>query len=297
MISRDVYIAYPIDQTVDRVWGGMVEYVESALHDAGWNYFDPGDAFTVRQPTPWVPMVNEIARSNAFGVFAFLPMGVPTIGVPVEIERSVQQRQQVVIATDNERSFSLEEYRGLDHVLITGLHEDALDGAVHWLGSRSEQERASSEAEQAEGGSGPSQPLPFVLGPGGRLPRRGYADDAGLDLYVVGNHTIRPGQFVDVPCQLAVELPPWTWGLITGRSSTLRRARILVHSGIIDPGWRGELFAGAVNVGKHDVIVHDGERIAQLILMPNITREFEPVQVDTLSPHPRGQNGFGSTGQ
>lgn len=296
MIPKDVYMAYPIDQAAEPVWLELVEEAERYLLDEGWSIFDPGDAFKVTAPTPWVPLVNETARGSALATFAFLPMGVPSIGVPIEIERSARDGKLVVIASDNHRSFSLEEYRRYENVSMVPLSEEGLREAVAWL-SRQYQEGASRDTGAAAGAPAGTEPLPVVLGLGARLPHRGYADDAGLDLYVVGDHHIQPGEFVDVVCNVRVALPEWSWGLITGRSSTLRRAKILVHSGIIDPGWRGPLFAGAMNVGEHEVVVHDGERIAQLIILPNLTREFTPVSVTELPEHERGEKGFGSTGQ
>lgn len=139
-------------------------------------------------------------------------------------------------------------------------------------------------------------PLPVVIEPGGQLPTRAYADDAGFDLYVAEDTTLYVGQFKDVPMGVRVELPPGVWGFLTGRSSTIRTRGLLVTTGIIDTGWRGPLFAGVQNIGVKAAVVKRGDRIAQLILLPAISALFTPVRVSQLSPSARGENGFGSTG-
>lgn len=127
-------------------------------------------------------------------------------------------------------------------------------------------------------------------------PTRAYSDDAGLDLYVSEFSVIPPHGFVDIPSGIAVEIPTEYWGLLTGRSSTLRKRGLLVNQGVIDPGYRGELFAGVWNLTDFEVTIEQGERLAQLILMPNITPQFELEQVEKLDLHERGTSGFGSSG-
>lgn len=65
--------------------------------------------------------------------------------------------------------------------------------------------------------------------------------------------------------------------------------------GVIDNGYRGELFAGAFNLADVPVVLEVGERVAQLILMP--MRIAPLVEVSELSDSERGTLGFGSTGR
>lgn len=125
------------------------------------------------------------------------------------------------------------------------------------------------------------------------LPVRGYPGDAGLDLFVADSVHVYPGRFVDVPCGVAVDLPAGFWGRITGRSSTLRKRGLLVSEGIIDNGYTGPLFAGVWNLTNQPVVVHRGDRIAQLIIQR--IESWQPVWGE-VEPKDRGVNGFGSTG-
>lgn len=128
------------------------------------------------------------------------------------------------------------------------------------------------------------------------VPMKAYEDDAGLDMHVSERVVIRPGEFKDVPSGISVQLPEGTWGMIQGRSSTLRKRSLLVNPGVIDVGYRGPLFSGCWNLGKETVILEEGERVAQLILIANVTEMVRVVEVDELADHPRGSNGFGSSG-
>jgi dUTP pyrophosphatase len=140
------------------------------------------------------------------------------------------------------------------------------------------------------------QPLPFKLDRPELLPTRAYHDDAGFDLIVAVQTTIFAGQFADIPCGAAVQLPSGVWGLIIGRSSTLRKHRLMVNPGVIDTGWRGQLFAGVWNMGTETFVAPVGMRLAQLIPLGNLAAGLVPTEVDELTESERGTNGFGSSG-
>lgn len=283
-----VYLAYPIDQATPamaELWE-KIEYFKMRLLAEGgvaW-VFDPGDAFTVnpnRHADDRLGTINRAALNNSDLVVAFLPAGVPSIGVPMEIDRARAQGKHVIVFSDSP-SFMLNMPRVQRYSSFT---QEVLYGVAMSV------QNMDPPIEQRQVAD-----LPCVVEDPGYLPRRSYEDDAGLDLIVSETTTIRPGAFADVPCGLSVELPPWAWGLVTGRSSALRKRGLLVHSGVIDAGYRGPLFAGAWNLSEHTVTVKAGERVAQLIVLNNSTRLVEPIAVQGLTPSARGNHGFGSTG-
>lgn len=126
------------------------------------------------------------------------------------------------------------------------------------------------------------------------LPHYSYPGDAGMDLSVVGHHTLNPGESRDLPIGIAVELPSGYWGRITGRSSSLRKRGLFVNEGVIDEGYRGELYAYVSNRNGLPVEVQPGERLAQLIIQPVYQAPAE--WSESLSESERGARGFGSTG-
>lgn len=125
-------------------------------------------------------------------------------------------------------------------------------------------------------------------------PRRALPGDVGYDLFVSERVDVAPYGYAQVPTSVVIELPARIWGMLVPRSSALRRG---LHgmTGIIDNGYRGEMFGGVFNLTPETICIMPGERIFQLILMPMTTLPLE--QVASLSPSERGAVGFGSTGR
>lgn len=125
-------------------------------------------------------------------------------------------------------------------------------------------------------------------------PSQGYPGDAGWDLYTSRDQLLPPGEVTNVHTDISVALPVGHWGFITGRSSTIRNLHVRVENGVIDAGYRGELFVSAWNLNPEPLWLPAHSRIAQLIVIESPT--FWWVEVDALPPTDRGSNGFGSTG-
>ncbi len=132
-----------------------------------------------------------------------------------------------------------------------------------------------------------------VLGPGGRIPTRGFEDDAGWDLYLSKDTYIKSRLQEEVSTDIAVAFPKGWYGHIKTRSSTSARWGVHVSEGVIDAGYRGELFISVYNPQDQDVFIKQGTRIAQLIVLP--VPEITWTRVYELPPSER-DGGFGSTG-
>ena len=293
------YVAYPLDRMPSASAIGVYADITAILNDLRKDAvisttYDPGEAFTVSamtEPNPQIATVNWAAFDAADLVIAFLPREIHSVGVPIEIDRAAMSGKKVVIVADRPVSFMLRYNRPnvllIERGQVGPTNEEAAAQIRTWI-------RANHDLP----GSAELAPLPFTVEEGARLPAPGYPGDAGFDLYVAEKATFLPGEFRDVPCGVAVELPPGVWGMITGRSSTVRTRGLLVTQGIIDTGYRGPLFAGTHNLSAYEeVTVEEGERIAQLILFPNLADVFSPMKVTELNASPRGTNGFGSSGQ
>ena len=128
------------------------------------------------------------------------------------------------------------------------------------------------------------------------LPTRGSEYAAGYDLYAVEGVTIKAHGTAKVGTGLAFELPDDTFAAIFARSglATKQGLRPANCVGVCDADYRGEYIVALHNDTDHAVGISEGERIAQMVLMPFIPMEFE--KVTALSDTVRGKNGFGSTG-
>ena len=106
-----------------------------------------------------------------------------------------------------------------------------------------------------------------------------------------------PGKSALVPTGVALELPPFTVGLVYARSglATKRGLAPANKVGVIDCDYRGELLVALYNQSAEEQTVLPGERIAQLVVTPYIPAEFE--ETEALSETQRGEGGFGSTGR
>lgn len=129
---------------------------------------------------------------------------------------------------------------------------------------------------------------------GAVAPAFAYTGDAGMDLATKGEHRLLPGDRMDVPTGVAIELPGGYYARLVGRSSTLRKRGLFVFEGIIDQGYRGPLFIYCENKTNVPVVIPDGARIAQLIVTPIVQPELQ--KVEELGGSDRGSNGFGSSG-
>lgn len=128
-----------------------------------------------------------------------------------------------------------------------------------------------------------------------KLPYYGSADAAGADLCSVETVTIAPGETVLVHTGLSMELPQGYGGFIFARSglATKRGLAPANKVGVIDADYRGEVLVALYNQGKEPQTLEQGERIAQLVLLPAPQAGF--IEAD-LTDTARAAGGFGSTG-
>ena len=122
---------------------------------------------------------------------------------------------------------------------------------------------------------------------------------AGADLYaaIEKQVSVASGETVFVPTGIALEIPKGFVGLICARSGLACKKGLAPANkvGVIDSDYRGEIMVALYNHSAETVTVAAGDRIAQLLLVPYLTAEFDETQ--TLSDTARGSGGFGSTGK
>jgi len=77
--------------------------------------------------------------------------------------------------------------------------------------------------------------------------------------------------------------------------SSISKAGLTQMGGVFDAGYRGEYNTHLVNLGNEPYTVEEGDKVAQLVIVPVVIAEIE--EADTLSDSSRGMGAFGSTGR
>lgn len=131
------------------------------------------------------------------------------------------------------------------------------------------------------------------------LPVRAHNGDAGYDLTAtrITTEINECGQLTLVyHTDIAIELPEGYFAVLVPRSSIANKSLMLTNCiGVIDNGYRGEImgkFRSTTDVVP--AVYKEGERFAQLIILPSIT--FDVEEAETLTETDRGEGGYGSTG-
>lgn len=132
-----------------------------------------------------------------------------------------------------------------------------------------------------------------------KLPFRATAGSAGADLFacIEQDVVLEPGERILIPTGIAIELEkPECGAFIFPRSSVSYKSGVSLANcvGVIDSDYRGEIKVPLINHSDRQFVVHNGDRIAQLVIIPVIIPDF--TETDSLNDTTRGAGGFGSTG-
>ena len=120
---------------------------------------------------------------------------------------------------------------------------------------------------------------------------------AGFDFYAAidSPRYIGPGDWVEIPFGIAMEIPPGYELRIRSRSGLAFKHKLIAYHGLVDSDFRGELSVLLHNAAYDKYVVQPGERIAQGVISKYDIANF--ILTDELSETARGENGFGSTGK
>lgn len=132
------------------------------------------------------------------------------------------------------------------------------------------------------------------------IPTRGSSAAAGYDLYAcleADSITIAPHTSAKIGTGVALAVPEGYFGAIFARSGlaakqSLRPANCV---GVADSDYRGEYIVVLHNDSDLERTIENGDRIAQLVIMPFMSVTF--CETDNLDETERGEGGFGSTGK
>lgn len=139
-----------------------------------------------------------------------------------------------------------------------------------------------------------------LLSPTAKRPFKAHKTDAAFDLFANEDVDIEPGANATVGTGIAFDMSIGLTGhyaTVLSRSGLAKNDRIFVLNapGLVDTGYRGEIKIILQNLGKVTYSVTSGERIAQIMFIPNYIVYLH--ETNELSESDRGEKGFGSSGK
>ena len=142
--------------------------------------------------------------------------------------------------------------------------------------------------------------LSSLIGNAVPLPEYSTDGSAGLDLRACLENQLclNPGHTELIPTGIAIYLEdPQYAALILPRSGLGHKHGVVLGNlvGLIDSDYQGELMISCWNRSDTEFTIQQGDRIAQLIIVPVVRTSFNIV--DEFTQTDRGSGGFGSSGQ
>jgi len=128
-----------------------------------------------------------------------------------------------------------------------------------------------------------------------------HIGDAGLDLFfpediIIPSKSIGFSINMGLSCEMINKYSKNISYYLYPRSSISKTPLRLSNSvGIVDSGYRGNIYAVFDNISDEDIIITKGDRLVQ-ICSPEL-KPFSFELVEKLSETERGSNGIGSTGK
>lgn len=127
-----------------------------------------------------------------------------------------------------------------------------------------------------------------------KLPTKGHPGDAGMDFYAIEKVLFAPKSQMRVHTGVAIEIPDGYVGLIWDKSSVSFNMGLKIMGGVIDSSYRGEIIMNLLNTGDKEVVMEQGQKVAQMIIQK--FEDCDIVEVSELSDTVRGEGREGSTG-
>ncbi len=131
------------------------------------------------------------------------------------------------------------------------------------------------------------------------LPEYATAGSSGMDLRasLSAPMIFEPFQRALVPTGISIELPEGFEAQVRPRSGlAIKQGFTCLNSpGTIDADYRGEIKVILINLSQEQQVIHNGDRIAQMVIQKVEKAVWLPVE--TLNETERNAGGFGHTGK
>lgn len=136
--------------------------------------------------------------------------------------------------------------------------------------------------------------IPFKkLSEKAQIPSQATLWDAGYDLFSTEAYTLKPGERKLFKTNISTAIPHGYYGRVAPRSGLAYKHGIDVLAGVIDAGYRGDIWAILINFGTEDFVINEGDKIAQFIIEKCHFVTWQ--EVEDLEESQRWEWGFGSS--
>lgn len=128
-------------------------------------------------------------------------------------------------------------------------------------------------------------------------PHYAHETDSAADLFSSESAVLFAGKTLGIKTGITLAFPPGYAGQVRAKSG-LALAGIVVHGGVIDHSYRGEIIVILHNLSTETKRFNIGDKLGQLFLERVEQAYFQEVEVlpEAVTQQPRGTGGFGSTG-
>ena len=126
-----------------------------------------------------------------------------------------------------------------------------------------------------------------------KIPSQATLSDAGYDLCSTEMYILKPGERKLFKTNIVAAIPHGYYGRIAPRSWLAYKHGIDVLAGVIDSGYRGDIWVLLINFGNEDFTVNEWDKIAQYIIEKCYYVQWQ--EVTELSESQRGKWSFWST--
>jgi dUTP pyrophosphatase len=137
-----------------------------------------------------------------------------------------------------------------------------------------------------------------IISESGILPSYETIGSAGMDVraYLKESILLAPGKRALIPTGIRIELPMGLEAQIRARSGlSIRHGLSMVNGvGTIDSDYRGEIMLPVINLGDENILIENGDRLAQMVITKYERVQWEPTT--KLNETDRSEGGFGHTG-
>ncbi len=138
--------------------------------------------------------------------------------------------------------------------------------------------------------------IPFQkLSEKAKIPSQATFSDAWYDLFSTEEYVLKPGERKLFKTNISAAIPHGYYGRIAPRSWLAYKHGIDVLAGVIDSGYRGDIWIILINFWQEDFLVNEGDKIAQFIIEKCHYVEWQ--EASELPESERGEWGWWSTGK